>query len=191
MTQSRRLSAPARRRSAASGRNTARSWAPEPRDNHMDDLALRLPIGDLNAAHADCIDDDRLEDWLNFFVDNCRYLITDRQSHEAGLRHGIIYGASKGMLTDRVMAMRKANIFEPHRYRHIVRPPQIGRAADGIADARSTFLAARIMHNGDSQLFATGPYLDKIAESETPFRFVERLVILDSRKVDTLLVLPL
>jgi anthranilate 1,2-dioxygenase small subunit len=47
------------------------------------------------------------------------------------------------------------------------------------------------MHNGDSQLFATGRYLDKIAVGETPFRFVERLVILDSRKVDTLLVLPL
>ncbi len=149
----------------------------------MDDLALRLAIGDLNAAYADCIDDDRLEDWPDFFVENCRYLITDRQSHEAGLRHGIIYAASKGMLTDRVMAMRKANIFEPHRYRHIVGPPQIGRVADGIA--------VRIMHNGDSQLFATGRYLDKIAVVEVPFRFVERLVILDSRKVDTLLVLPL
>ena len=34
-------------------------------------------------------------------------------------------------------------------------------------------------------------YLDKIAVAEVPFRFVERLVILDSRKVDTLLVLPL
>ena len=157
----------------------------------MDDLALRLAIGDLNAAYADCIDDDRLEDWLDFFVENCRYLITDRQSHEAGLRHGIIYGASKGMLTDRVMAMRKANIFEPHRYRHIVGPPQIGRVADGIAEARTNFLAVRIMHNGDSQLFATGRYLDKIAVAEVPFRFVERLVILDSRKVDTLLVLPL
>src|SRR6266513_345816 len=97
----------------------------------MDDLALRLAIGDLNAAYADCIDDDRLEDWPDFFVENCRYLITDRQSHEAGLRHG------------------------------------------------------------DSQLFATGRYLDKIAVAEVPFRFVERLVILDSRKVDTLLVLPL
>ena len=132
-----------------------------------------------------------LEEWPDFFVDNCRYLITDRHSHEAGLRHGIIYGASKGMLTDRVMAMRKANIFEPHRYRHIVGPPQIGRVADGIAEARSNFLAVRIMHNGDSQLFATGRYLDKIAVGETPLRFVERLVILDSRKVDTLLVLPL
>ena len=91
----------------------------------MDDLALRLALGDLNAAYADCIDDDRLEEWPDFFVEDCRYLITDRTSHEAGLRHGIIYAASKGMLADRVMAMRGANIFEPHRYRHLVGPARI------------------------------------------------------------------
>ena len=157
----------------------------------MDDLALRLAIGDLNAAYADCIDDDRLEEWPDFFVENCRYLITDRSSHEAGLRHGIIYAASRGMLLDRVMAMRKANIFEPHRYRHLVGPAQIGRVADGVAEARTNFLAVRIMHNGDSQLFATGRYLDRIDVAHNPLRFIERLVILDSQKVDTLLVLPL
>jgi len=72
----------------------------------MDETALRLGIGELIAAYADCIDDDRLEEWPDFFVENCRYLITDRESHAAGLRHGIIYAASRGMLTDRVMAMR-------------------------------------------------------------------------------------
>jgi 3-phenylpropionate/cinnamic acid dioxygenase small subunit len=157
----------------------------------MDDAALRLAIGDLNAAYADCIDDDRLEEWPDFFVEDCRYLITDRASHEAGLRHGIIYAASRGMLLDRVMAMRGANIFEPHRYRHLVGPARIDRVADGVATARANFIAVRIMHNGDSQLFATGRYLDRIAVAQTPFRFIERLVILDSQKIDTLLVLPL
>ena len=157
----------------------------------MDETALRLGIGELIAAYADCIDDDRLEEWPDFFVEDCRYLITDRSSHEAGLRHGIIYAASRGMLLDRVMAMRGANIFEPHRYRHLVGPARIDRVADGVAEARANFIAVRIMHNGDSQLFVTGRYLDRIDVAHTPFRFIERLVILDSRKIDTLLVLPL
>ncbi len=89
------------------------------------------------------------------------------------------------------MAMRGANIFEPHRYRHLVGPARIGRVADGVAEARANFIAVRIMHNGDSQLFATGRYLDRIAVAQPPFRFIERLVILDSQKIDTLLVLPL
>ena len=157
----------------------------------MDETALRLGVNELIAGYVDCIDDDRLEEWPDFFVENCRYLITSRESHAAGLRHGIIYCASRGMLLDRVMAMRRANIFEPHRYRHIVGPTRIDRAEGGVAEARTNFLAVRIMHNGDSQLFATGRYLDRVDVAQAPHRFIERLVVLDSQKIDTLLVIPL
>ena len=157
----------------------------------MDQTALRQGIDDLYAAYADCIDDDRLEEWPDFFVEDCRYLVTDRESHEAGLRHGIIYCGSRGMVEDRVMAMRRANIFEPHRYRHIVCPARLGKVEDRVAEARANFLAVRIMHDGDSRLFATGRYLDRIDVSGDRFRFIERIVVLDSRKVDTLLVIPL
>ena len=157
----------------------------------MDDTALRLAIGDLCAAYADCIDDDRLEEWPDFFIDDCRYLITSRDSHDKGLKHGVIYCASKGMLIDRVTAMRRANIFEGHRYRHIVGQPRIGQVEGGIAEACSNFLCVRIMHDGQSQVFATGRYLDRIKVDAEPLRFTERLVILDSQKIDTLLVIPL
>jgi anthranilate 1,2-dioxygenase small subunit len=164
----------------------------ERRDRKMDQTALRLGIDALNAAYADCIDDDRLEEWPDFFAaPDCRYLITNRESYDAGLRHGVIYCASHGMLVDRVMATRRANIFEPHRYRHVIGPAQIGAVAGGIAEARANFLAARIMHDGTTALFATGRYLDKIDVSRSPFRFVERVVVLDSQKIDTLLVIPL
>ena len=89
------------------------------------------------------------------------------------------------------MSLRRANIFEPHRYRHVIGPTRIERVADGVAEARSNFLAVRIMHDGDSQLFATGRYLDRIDVAHSPFRFVERTVVLDSQKIDTLLVIPL
>jgi 3-phenylpropionate/cinnamic acid dioxygenase small subunit len=157
----------------------------------MDDLALRVKIDELAAAYADCIDDDRLEEWPDFFTEDCRYLITSRDSYAAGLRHGIIYCASRGMLADRVMAMRRANIFEPHRYRHIISPSRIDRVEDGVAAAHANFLAVRIMHNGDSSLFATGRYVDRIAVDASPLRYIERTVVLDSRKIDTLLVIPL
>src|SRR5215469_17116538 len=100
----------------------------------MNELALRLGILELITAYAECIDDDRLEEWPDFFVEDCRYLITSRQSHEAGYRHGVVYAASRGMLTDRILALRRANIFEPHRYRHVVGPIRMGRIVDGVAE---------------------------------------------------------
>jgi 3-phenylpropionate/cinnamic acid dioxygenase small subunit len=157
----------------------------------MDDIAIRLGIDALIAAYVDCIDEDRLEEWPDFFTEQCRYLVISRADHAAGLRHGIIYAASHGMLTDRVMAMRKANIFEPHRYRHIVGPTRVMRADGGVAGAQSNFLAVRIMHDGGTQLFATGRYLDRIDIARQPYRFIERTVVLDSHKIDTLLVITL
>lgn len=157
----------------------------------MDETGMRQGIHELIAAYAECIDDDRLEEWPDFFVEDCRYLITSRQSHEAGYRHGVVYAASRGMLADRILALRRANIFEPHRYRHIVGPTRIGNVADEIAEVRSNFIVVRIMHDGEMSLFAAGRYLDRITVAAEPYRFVERLVILDSDKIDTLLVIPL
>jgi len=153
--------------------------------------AVRLGIHELIAAYADCIDDDRLEEWPDFFVDDCRYLITDRESHEAGLQHGVIYCASRGMLADRVTSLRRVLMFEAHRYRHLVGPTRILSLDGKTAETRSNFFVARIMHDGGMSLFATGRYLDRIDVSRTPYRFTERLVVLDSQKIDTLLVIPL
>jgi len=60
------------------------------------------------------------------------------------------------MLVDRVLALRKANIYEPHRYRHVVGPIRIRSLEDEVASVQSNFMAARIMHDGEMTLFATG-----------------------------------
>ena len=157
----------------------------------MDDLAVRIGVHELIAAYADCIDEDRLEEWPDLFVEQCHYLITSRASYEAGLRHGVVYAASRGMLVDRVTALRQANIFEPHHYRHIVGPIRVEQIDATVAQVRSNFIAVRIMHDGEMTLFAAGRYLDRIDLTSQPYRFIERLVVLDSHKIDTLLVIPL
>jgi 3-phenylpropionate/cinnamic acid dioxygenase small subunit len=57
--------------------------------------------------------------------------------------------------------------------------------------ARASFMVARIMHTGETVLFATGTYRDRIALDGETARFAERAVILDSRQIDTLLAIPL
>jgi len=48
------------------------------------------------------------------------------------------------------------------------------------------------MHDGDTQLFATGRYLDRIDVGGHPLALHRmRTVVLDSQKIDTLLVIPL
>ena len=155
----------------------------------MDDI--RPGIHELIAAYAECIDEDRLEEWPELFSDPCRYLVISRANHAAGMRQGVMYAASRGMLLDRVFSLRRANIFEPHRYRHVVGPIRIRSVEGAAATVHTHFLCARIMHDGATTLFASGRYLDRIDIAHAPFRFSERIVVLDSDKVDTLLAIPL
>ena len=154
-------------------------------------MDLQAGIHELIAEYAECIDEDRLEAWPELFADPCRYLVIGRASHEAGMRQGVMYAASRGMLMDRMFSIRRANIFEPHRYRHVVGPIRLKSVQDNEAVVHAHFLCARIMHDGATMLFASGRYLDRIDITATPFRFKERLVVLDSDKIDTLLAIPL
>jgi anthranilate 1,2-dioxygenase small subunit len=157
----------------------------------MEDLAVHFGVHELIADYAGLIDEDRLEEWPDLFSDPCRYLIISRANHAAGMRQGVMYAASRGMLLDRVFSLRRANIFEPHRYRHVVGPIRLIALEGSVAIVHSNFMAARIMHDGATTLFATGRYLDRIDISGIPYRFNERVVVLDSNKIDTLLAIPL
>ena len=148
-------------------------------------------VHELIAEYAECIDEDRLEQWPELFTDPCRYLVISRANHEAGMRQGVMYAASRGMLMDRVFSIRRANIFEPHRYRHVVGPIRLKGVRDNETVVHTHFICVRIMHDGSTTLFASGRYLDRIDNAATPFRFKERIVVLDSDKIDTLLAIPL
>jgi anthranilate 1,2-dioxygenase small subunit len=157
----------------------------------MDDLTIRLGVQELIGEYAERIDEDRLEEWPELFADPCRYLVISRSNHEAGMRQGVMYAATRGMLLDRVFSIRRANLFEPHRYRHVIGPIRVREVTGQHAVVHSHFIVARIMHDGVTSLFATGRYLDRIDISATPYRFSERVVVLDSDKIDTLLAIPL
>ena len=157
----------------------------------QDAQTIRLGVQELIGEYAECIDEDRLEEWPDLFADPCRYLIISRANHEAGMRQGVMYAATRGMLLDRVFTIRRANLFEPHRYRHVVGPIRLKSVEDTTAIVHSHFIVARIMHTGETTMFATGRYLDRIDIAGDDYRFMERVVVLDSDRIDTLLAIPI
>jgi anthranilate 1,2-dioxygenase small subunit len=148
-------------------------------------------VSQLNADYARAIDDDRLEDWPDFFTDPCLYTITSADNHRQGLPAGIIYADSRGMLKDRVAAIREANVYERQAYRHVVGLPAILGEREGTARTETPFIVVRIMRDGTMGLFATGRYVDVLVEEAGTLRFRERVVVCDSSRIDTLLAIPL
>jgi 3-phenylpropionate/cinnamic acid dioxygenase small subunit len=155
-------------------------------------IELALKVQDLNARYAQAIDDNKLEAWPDFFTDIGRYRVTTAENVERGLPLGLIYATSRAMLRDRVRSLRDANVYEAQRYRHVIGAPLIETAEEGGAvHAQTSFIVARIMHTGETTLFATGCYRDRVVFVDGAARFAEKTVILDSRLIDTLLAIPL
>jgi anthranilate 1,2-dioxygenase small subunit/terephthalate 1,2-dioxygenase oxygenase component beta subunit len=146
---------------------------------------------ELNAAYARVIDNEQFEEWPKFFLDPCLYKVTTAENVAQGLAAGVIYADSRGMLEDRISALRKANIYERQRYRHIVGLPVVLGEAEGAADVETPFLIVRIMRDGTMDVFATGCYRDKVkADASGALRFAERVAVCDGGRFDTLVAIP-
>jgi anthranilate 1,2-dioxygenase small subunit/terephthalate 1,2-dioxygenase oxygenase component beta subunit len=150
-----------------------------------------LALCAFNAAYADAIDSDALEQWPDFFADSGQYRITHIENEREGLPAGIVYADSRAMLEDRIAALREANIYERQRYRHLLGIPLLLKAEDDHAEARTPFMVARIMATGQTDVFATGYYQDRFVKQDGRLRLQSRVAVCDSTVTDTLLALPL
>ena len=150
-----------------------------------------LALCAFHAEYAHVIDGDELERWPAFFTERCHYRITHVENEREGLPAGIVYADSRAMLEDRVAALREANIYERHRYRHLLGMPLVASSDAGGAVARTPFMVARVMHTGECSLFATGEYRDRFVVRGRKLLLAERVVVCDSTVTDTLLALPL
>jgi anthranilate 1,2-dioxygenase small subunit len=157
----------------------------------LDDAGLFRRIEDFLTRYIHCIDDGRLEQWPEFFAERCLYKIISRENHDRGLPLGVMECDSRGMLKDRIASLRRANVYEPHTYRHQISALEVERLDTGRFACRSSYLVVRTMADGAMSIFSTGRYLDRLVADGDDFRFEERLVVFESRQVETLLVIPI
>jgi 3-phenylpropionate/cinnamic acid dioxygenase small subunit len=145
----------------------------------------------LNADYAAALDEDRLEDWPAFFTPDCFYRITTAQNHAQGLEAGLVYADSQQMLADRILSLRKANVYERQRYRHLLGLPRLRRSG-GPVQVETGFAVLRIVRGGQTDVFASGRYLDEVVrDASGALKLHKRDVVCDSSRIDTLLAIPL
>ena len=154
------------------------------------DLQVRLMIDDLISDYAHSIDDDELERWPEFFIAEGKYKVISRENYDAGRPIGVLYCDSRGMMRDRIGALRTANIYEPHTYCHVQGRTRVTKDGD-VYKARTNFEVIRTMQDGGDFRFAVGKYLDEIVFEDGVPKFKSRVAVLESRRIDILLVIPL
>src|SRR5947208_15884386 len=113
------------------------------------DIELQLTVENLLARYVHALDDDRLEEWPEFFVEQGRYRITTAENFERKLPLPIVYADSRAMLRDRVSVLRHANIYEVQRYRHTVVSTLVVRIYAYSVRASSNLQLVRIVLTGE------------------------------------------
>jgi anthranilate 1,2-dioxygenase small subunit len=145
----------------------------------------------LLAAYTYILDEGPLGDWPTLFTEACLYRITTRQNEERNMPLSIMLCDNHAMLYDRVEAVEKANIYEPHYYRHVLSDSRTLRTTADSLWLETSFICVRTMLDGRMTLFAAGKYVDEVVALSGHCLFRSKTVVLDSSQIDTLIAKPL
>ena len=139
----------------------------------------------LFALHGDLLDEDRLDEWVELFTDDCTYLVIPRENVARGLPLAAIRCESKGYLKDRVVAVRETAMYAPRSQRHVIGAP--------VAQPDGTWTASysvfQTLANEPPTVFSVGRYLARLDDRAE--HFAQLHVIYDSNLVDNSIIKPL
>lgn len=155
------------------------------------DLMLWLEISDLQARYVDAIDNDHIEMWPAFFTEDGTYTIVSRENDDRGLPAPILKCRNQAMMRDRVVALRNANIYEAHRYRHATGGLVIAEHDGDTVRTRMSYIVTWTGQAGDSLVYQTGCYHDVVVRTPQGWRYKDRKVVYDTSRVRTLLATPI
>ncbi|WP_434384641.1 aromatic-ring-hydroxylating dioxygenase subunit beta [Melittangium boletus] len=162
----------------------------------MGEASARSRVEDLLYRYAEALDDGALEDWPALFTDAGEYRLIPRENHAHGLPVCLMQCVGRGMMEDRVVAIREASVFSPHVCRHLytnvrVAPdPEDGDAGVDAWLARANYAVYRTMGDGESQLLSVGRVLARVRLEPVPC-FTRMDVVYETFRIPGLLVYPL
>ncbi|AIT82637.1 MULTISPECIES: aromatic-ring-hydroxylating dioxygenase subunit beta [Sphingomonadales] len=157
----------------------------------MVDPVLQGLVDSLNAAYCLCLDDGRLEEWPEFFVDDCLYQVIARENVDNGLPAAVIYCDSKGMLVDRVVALRQANVFPEHFSRHLISRAVLTGIDGDTVSAEASYAVLQTRNDGETRIYNVGKYVDRLLIKDGLAKLVSRMCVYDTHRIATLLATPI
>lgn len=158
---------------------------------NMNARDLRLELEEFYAAYTGCLDEERFEEWPEFFTDDSIYKIIPRSNFERGLPLATWLCESKGYLQDRVVAIRKTAVYAPRYIRRMFSGLRILGWNGSVLETRANYLALETLPDALTRVFNTGQYHDKLVVEGNRLKFKEKLCVFDSELVPNSLIYPL
>lgn len=141
----------------------------------------------LMAEYGMALDEDRLEDWVELFDEDCDYRVTTRENVEQGLPNILMWCDNKNMLRDRVESYRNVNEYNLHYDRHVIGPLRM--LGDSTFEASYSLFQTDL--EGNSRLFSVGRYRVEAVMRDGAPRIKTMLVVADTGTIPSLLATPI
>ena len=151
-----------------------------------------LQVESLESAYVQCLDEDRLEAWPDFFTDDGVYKIIPRENADRNLPIALISCHNKAQLRDRIVLLREALIYTKRIDSHIVSNVRLTEADAGTYRVSANY----VVHvtdrlEGTTELFSAGRYDDEVVFVNGEPKFKQKLVISDTFSITNNLTTPL
>ena len=149
------------------------------------------PLYNLMAEYGMALDEDRLEEWVELFVEDCDYRVVTRENVEQNLPNVLMWCDNKNMLRDRVESYRHVNEYNPHYDRHVIGPLRVLGEKEGVATFEASYSLFQTDLEGNSRLFSVGRYRVEARLLNDSARLKSVMVIADTGTVPSLLATPI
>jgi salicylate 5-hydroxylase small subunit len=150
-----------------------------------------LELTSLYADYAAAVDSGDWDKWPEFFVDDCTYRLVPRENHDRGLPLATLSFESKGMLKDRVYAIRDTLFHDPYYQRHVVGAPRVLSADGERIRLEANYAVFRTKLSELTTVFNVGRYLDTVRRTPEGLKFESRICVYDSEMIPNSIIYPI
>jgi anthranilate 1,2-dioxygenase small subunit len=157
----------------------------------VEEIMLWYELQRLQERYVSVIDTDRLEEWPGLFTQDAIYEIVPKENADLGLPMGIMDCFGQPMLRDRILALRQANLYEPHTYRHMTSGLEFEQVDENTIDMQSNYVVVQTLTDGESRVYQAGRYFDRVVRTDDGWRYQRKRAVYDTSRVQTLLVTPI
>lgn len=150
-------------------------------------------IDELLQRYAKVLDRKDMQGWLATFCNEGSYLCQSRENHTEGLPVGFMLDDCHERLRDRVKAVEDvwAGTAEDYQTRHLCQRLSCDANEQDGYHVVSNFVVFYTTNRGDSQILATGEYIDHILVVDDVASIFSRKAILDQDVAPRYLVYPI
>ncbi len=156
-----------------------------------DGLQARYEVDAFHADYCAVLDENNIEQWPEFFTEDCFYRVTERENADLNLPVGLVYAEGRAMLQDRAVAIGRTQMFAPRNLLHFISNIRILAVGGGAITSVANYLLLQTLIEGPTTIHQAGRVYDKFIRSEGRLLIKERQAVYDTAIIANDLVYPI